>query len=71
MEQYFLKEVRKTDIYSSKMADSRKIRKFANDWLVMIQNCFGIHSICDPSARNESHVGSIQVEKIGNMHDVG
>ena len=27
--------------------------------------------ICDPSARNESHVGSIQVEKMGNMHDMG
>ena len=25
--------------------------------------------MCDPSARNESHVGSIQVEKMGNMHD--
>ena len=33
MEQYFLKEVRKTDIYSSKMANSRKIRKFSNHWL--------------------------------------
>ena len=33
MEQYFLKEVRKTDIYSSKMADSHKIRKFSNHWL--------------------------------------
>ena len=33
MEQYFLKEVRKTNIYSSKMADSRKIRKFSNHWL--------------------------------------
>ena len=27
--------------------------------------------ICDPSARNESHVGSIQVEKMSNMHDMG
>ena len=27
--------------------------------------------ICDPSARNESHVGSIQVEKTANIHDMG
>ena len=25
------------------------------------------NSICDPSTRNESHVGSIHVEKMGNM----
>ena len=30
-----------------------------------------VGSICDPSARNESHVGSVQVEKMGNMHDMG
>ena len=29
------------------------------------------NNIRDPSARNESHVGSVQVEKIGNMHDMG
>ena len=23
---------------------------------------------CDPSARNESHVGSLHVEKMGSMH---
>ena len=30
----------------------------------------GDFHICDPSARNESHVGFIQVEKMGNMHDM-
>ena len=25
---------------------------------------------CDPSARNESHVGSVQVEKMCNMQDM-
>ena len=28
-------------------------------------------SICDPSARNESHVGFEQAEKISDMHDMG
>ena len=27
--------------------------------------------ICDPSAQNESFVGSVQIEKMGNMHDMG
>ena len=27
--------------------------------------------MCDPSARNESHVGSVQVEKMGSMYDMG
>ena len=30
-----------------------------------------ISNICDLSTRNESHVGSVQVEKMGNMHDMG
>ena len=27
--------------------------------------------ICDSSVRNESHVGSVQVEKMGNIYDMG
>ena len=30
-----------------------------------------IYIICDPSARNKLHVGSLQVEKISNMHNKG
>ena len=30
-----------------------------------------VHDISDPSARNGSHVGSLQVEKMSNMHNMG
>ena len=47
---------------------SRKVSRSAYDQckviLILIINC-------DPSARNESHVGSVQVEKMCNMHDMG